>query len=135
MKRIILSLIPLLFVINLFSQKQTNSKYSGEHFLTKSRNQKKVAIILLAGGAASIITGALIPKGNPGFVFNENDGIKMTFVGIGTLSILASIPFYLASSKNKRRSNTVSISFYKQKIIFNNLVLKMQPGVILKIEL
>ena len=130
MKRIILSLILLLFVLNLFSQQQTNSNVSRDHYLRKSKNQKKVATILLAGGAASILTGALISKGEPGFIFNENDGIKMTFVGIGTLSMLTSIPFYIASSKNKRRANAATLSFTNQKVIFpqqNTFVLKTQP--------
>jgi uncharacterized protein YxeA len=133
MKRIILSLILLLFVLNLFSQPQTNSNYSRDHYLVKSKNQKKVATILLAGGAASILTGALIPKGESEGGFNpfyKNDGIKFTFVGIGTLSMLASIPFYIASSKNKRRANAAKLSFNNQKVIFiqqNTFVLKTQP--------
>src|SRR5687768_944310 len=97
MKGIILSLMLLIFVLNVFSQQQTYSNVSRDVYLRKSKNQKKVATILLAGGAASILTGALISKGEPGFIFNENDGIKMTFIGIGTLSMLASIPFYIAS--------------------------------------
>ncbi len=135
MKKIVFSVAFLLFVVKLFSQTPALSK---DHYLRKSKNQKKVATILLAGGAASILTGALISRGEPGFVFDENDGIKMTFVGIGTLSMLASIPFYIASSKNKRRANAATLSFNNQKVIFlqqNTFVLKMQPALTLKIKL
>ncbi len=138
MKKIAFFLTLLLFVLNLFSQVPTNPKHSRDHYLRKSKNQKKVATILLAGGAASILTGALISRGEPGFVFDENDGIKMTFVGIGTLSMLASIPFYIASSKNKRRANAATLSFNNQKVIFlqqNTFVLKMQPALTLKLRL
>lgn len=137
MKKIVFSLALLLFIGKSFSQ-TTSPAISKDFYLRKSKNQKKVATILLAGGAASILTGALISRGEPGFVYDENDGIKMTFVGIGTLSMLASIPFYIASSKNKRRANAATLSFNNQKVIFlqqNTFVLKMQPALTLKLRL
>ncbi len=46
----------------------------------------------------------------------KNDGIKGTFAVVGILSMLGSIPFYLAASKNKRRANAATVSINNQKI-------------------
>ncbi len=42
---------------------------------------------------------------------NKNDGIKGVFISAGLLSMLGSVPFFIASGINKRRANSVSASF------------------------
>ena len=143
MKKIIFSLTLLFFVLNLFSQAPTTPNHSRDYYLKKSKNQKKAANILLAGGAVCILTAFLIPKGevtNEGWFYTEysNDGIKSAFGGIGGLSILGSIPFYILSSKNKRKANAATISFNNHKVLStqqNTFVLKTQPTLTLKIIL
>ena len=116
MKKIIFSLTLLLLVLNLFSQAPTTPKHSRDYYLKKSKNQKKVANILLVGGAVCVLTAFLIPKGevtNVGYFYTEykNDGIKSAFGVVGALSMLGSIQFYILSSKNKRKVNAATISF------------------------
>jgi len=146
MKKIIFSLTLFLFVLDLFSQDSTNFKHSRDHYLKKSKNQKTVANVFLAGGAACILTSLLIPKGEElapsGFIYDrqyKNENIKSTFGGIGFLFILTSIPIYLASSKNKHKAmRATTINFNNQKIYFlkqNSYVFKMQPSFTLKIGL
>ncbi len=136
MKKIIALTLLLAFAAASFGQQSVQKQSSTQDdYLKKSKTQKTIATILLVGGAASLLTGRLIPKGEfeGGFIFTssyKNDGIKSTLGGIGSLSMLASIPFYIASSKNKRRANAATFSFNNQKVIFpkqNTLVLKTQP--------
>lgn len=143
MKKIIFSLALLLFVFNLFSQAPAIPNHSRDYYLKKSKNQKKTANILLAGGAVCILTAFLIPKGevtNVGYFTTEhsNDGIRGALGGVGGLSMLGSIPFYILSSKNKRKANPATISFNNQNVLSpqqNTFVLKTQPTLTLKIML
>jgi hypothetical protein len=144
MKKIIFSLALLLFVSNLFSQAPTTPRHSRDYYLKKSKSQKNVAHILLAGGGACILTGLLIPKGeeelNTGSFFKnyKNDGIRQTFGGVGGLFLLGSIPFYVLSSKNERKGNAATISFNNQKVLSlqqYSFVLRTQPTLTLKIIL
>lgn len=143
MKKLIFSLTLLLLAFNLFSQAPTTPNHSKDYYLKKSKSQKTAANILLAGGAACILTALLIPQGEEtgdGYFFqgHSNDGIKGTFGAVGFLSMLGSIPFYILSSKNNRKANAATISFNNQKVLFpqqNTLVLKTQPTLTLKIIL
>ena len=93
-------------------------------YLQKSKKQKKTGLIFLVAGAGLIITSAIIPKGelvDDGICIGaycsdkyKNDGIKAAFGISGIASMLGSIPFFIASGKNKKRS--VSMSFKNQKI-------------------
>lgn len=110
-------LIMLAISTNLFSQQTIADKKN--NYQHKSKNQKKVALILLGGGTTLMLTGAIIPKGpvtRENFFWNEykNDGIRGTFVLTGFVSMLGSIPFFFASSKNKRKA--ASLSFNNEKI-------------------
>ncbi len=141
MKKIAFFLTLLLFVINVFSQAPTNPKQSRDHYLKKSKSQKKTANILLAGGAIFTVAAFLIPKGEVTddylFQSHENNGTKVLIGAIGITSMLGSIPFYIASSRNKRKANAATISFNNQKILFpqqNTFVLKTQPALTFKIK-
>ena len=89
MKKTIFSLTLLLFVLDLFSQESTNLKHSRDYYLKKSKNQKTVANVFLAGVAACILTSLLIPKGEElapsGFIYDRqynNENIKIREVQI-----------------------------------------------------
>lgn len=71
---------------------------------------------MLTGGALFTVTAFLIPKGKEltggGFFFGpeyKNDGIKAALGTVGFLSMLTSIPLYKASSRNKRKSASLSL--------------------------
>lgn len=88
-------------------------------YLKKSKNQKKAGAILLAGGVGLIIIAVIIPRGElvydgiciGGFCSDKykNDGIKSAFFIAGGLSALVSIPFFIASSKNKKKAKAASV--------------------------
>ena len=124
-KCIILSLL-LVFATASFSQqivqKQTLTKAD---YQQKSKKQKKTGLILLAGGAGLIITSLVIPQGElvyDGICFviyctdkYKNDGLVSGFFIAGGLAALTSIPFFIASSKNKKRANVLSAFLKMEK--------------------
>ena len=77
-------------------------------------------MIFLGGGAALIVTSLVIPQGEPtGFQIDpisggfyeghKNDGIKGALGLTGVVSMLGSIPFFIASGKNKRKARQASV--------------------------
>jgi len=113
---------------SVFSQVKTK-----EYFIAKSKKQKAVAWTLLGTGAAAIISGAIID--------NSNKGEEQTYTGGfleigGVICTLTSIPFFISSSKNKKRAAALTINYQKMLLPVNNLfVLKKQPALTLKVEL
>lgn len=100
----------LLCSITVLSQQPTSVNTD---YLKKSKNQKKVALIMLGGGATLLLTGIIIPKGeliHSGFLDDtyKNDGIKGAFELTGIVSMLGSIPLFIASSKNKKKAAAIS---------------------------
>lgn len=71
-------------------------------YLTKSKNQKTAAWVLLGGGAALIGTGFLI--GNSKNSTFDDAATGAILGGIGFLSTIGSIPLFIASGKNKRKA-------------------------------
>ena len=76
---------------------------SNDDYLKKSKNQKTTAWILLGGGAALIGAGYLIDfTAAPGSF--DDIAKKGAVVAVGAISSIVSIPFFIASAKNKRRA-------------------------------
>ncbi len=129
MNRRIFLLISGLLVFNIvFSQLKTK-----EYFLQKSKNQRTTAWILLSTGAAAIITGTIIDNSHKGKEQSYTGG----FIEVGgIICTLTSIPFFISSSKNKKRATRLSIN--NRKILLphsNSFVLRFQPSVSLCIPL
>ncbi len=127
----------MLSFISGFSQQTTpNTDY-----LKKSKNQKKVALIMLGSGATLVFTGIVIPHGevtHTGFLDDDykNDGIKSAFQLTGIVSMLGSIPLFIASSKTKRKAASLSISNEKiQSLQKASFAYKLVPAVRLTIRL
>ena len=134
MKKIILSLTLLLFLVKSFSQTPALTK---DEYLQKSKNQKTTAWVLLAGGTTMAVVGAIIGgKDDPGTLYGPSFNTGMWLFVPGVVADLVSIPFFISSAKNRGRAET--ISFNNQKILFpqqHTFVLKTQPTLILKIGL
>ncbi len=146
MKKFLLTLTLLFFVFNLFSQSKTSVGLSKDDYIKKSKNQKKVGWILLGGGAALVATGLIIPQGEsegidicPVTLLCEeykNDEIKAAFGLTGFVSMLSSVPFFVASGKNKRRAVSVSLKTEKAAYLNNySLVRNSFPALRIKINL
>jgi hypothetical protein len=139
-------LLPLLaFATTCFGQPivQKNSLTKTD-YLQKSKKQKKVAWILLAGGAAMTITGVAIPSKvidyeNPLDPFDDkysNDWGALIIPG--TIAMLTSIPFFIASSKNKKRAKAASVFINMEEVqIIQRTMIRNQsfPALGLKISL
>lgn len=83
-----------------------------EYFLQRSKNQKATAWILLGAGAGAIITGAIIDNANK----DGNQSFTGGYLEIGGIvSCVASIPFFIDASKNKKRA--AGLSFRQRKIV------------------
>jgi len=120
MKKIILFAMLLILTASSFGQQTKPSPgLIKQDYLEKSKKQKKAAVVMLGGGAVLLLTSFIIPKGEqtgtrdvygiisvPSY---KNDGIKAVSGLTGVASILGSIPFFIASGKNKRRA--VNLSF------------------------
>jgi len=143
MKKLFVSLLCLALISVVFSQQQRDRNY----YLQKSKHQKTAAFILAGGGAVLIATGLLIDKGaytgqNPYTLWttstHKNDGIKSAFSAAGVVTMLCSIPFFIASSRNNQKAMKIKVSLNNQKIVFpqpNGFVIKTQPSLNLKIGL
>ncbi len=102
---------------------------------------------MLGGGAALVVTGVIIPKGeSKGFTGSfygvpnaveeyKNDGIKAAFGLAGSLSMIGSIPFFVASRKNKKRGMRLSLINEKiPRIQKSSFVYRSVPSVSLTID-
>ncbi len=71
MKKIIISLTLLLFIVNLFGQTPALSK---DYYLKKSKNQKTVGWVMLGGGVAMTTIGIVIAGGQTNNQLNDPFG-------------------------------------------------------------
>ena len=119
MRNIFCLLMMIVLFVSSYAQQTTPQIELKESLLQKSKKQKKAAFIMLIGGAALIGTAILLPKGeyegtelNPFSGISENysnDGIKAACGLTGTLSMLGSIPLFLASGRNKRKAMSIAL--------------------------
>jgi hypothetical protein len=104
MKRSIICVV--LFALSTIAFSQQNAPTptwpSNDDYLKKSKNQKTAAWILLGGGTALIGAGYLFGSGKRASLGDAVGGIGIS--AIGALSALVSIPFFIASGKNKSRA-------------------------------
>lgn len=94
-------------------------------YLQKSRNQQKAAWILLGSGAGLITTAFVFPRGKlvqDGICIGvycstkyKNDDLKSAILVAGAASSLASIPFFIVASKNKKRAGALAMVFKMEK--------------------
>jgi len=132
MKKIIVLTLLLIISAASFSQQTTTSpRLTKVDYLKKSKRQKTTAIILTVACPVLILSPALIGA-NSGF----SAVLSYSFTALGCLCLPASIPFFVASSRNKRKG--MSLSFKNetapqlQKDGFTN---RSVPSLTLKISL
>lgn len=128
MRNIVLLICGLLVFNFVFSQQKAK-----EYFLQRSKNQKTTAWILLGTGTAAIITGVIVDNNH------NREGQYMTggFIEVGgIICTLTSIPFFISSSKNKRRATTLTINNQRILVPHNNsFVLSDQSSLSLHLPL
>jgi uncharacterized membrane protein len=133
----IITMLAMLLIIGAatFCQ-QTNPSpaLTKQDYLKKSKNQKTAAWILLGGGSALVVTGILLSN-NASF---DNLGTTAGVAIVGGLSMLGSIPLFLASGRNKRKAMTAS-TFFKIETVpviqHASFARKSYPALSVKINL
>ncbi|MBL0129823.1 MAG: hypothetical protein IPP43_00795 [Chitinophagaceae bacterium] len=86
-----------------FSQPITNTtSITKTDYLQKSKNQNTTAWVLLVGGATFILAGDLIGNSKESTFGDAGTGVIMA--GLGVLSMIGSVPLFIASGKNKRKA-------------------------------
>jgi len=148
MKKLVLAIATALFFFESFCQ-QTNPApaLTKQDYLQKSKKQKTAAWILLAGGAAMMITGGIIwsnavednvDPDNPLSPLlapaTTTKGTGLVFAGL--LVSAGSIPLFIASGKNWRRAASVSLNYQKVQQVQNSaFVSRSLPSLTLKFSL
>ena len=141
-KLVILVLLPFFTTATFSQQTDPVPSLTKQDYLEKSKNQKKTAKIFLGGGAVLVVTAFIIPRGErtgtTRVIYSdyENDGIKAAFGLAGFVSMAASIPFFIASGKNKRKAMSMSFRFQQLPQRQNaSLVNEQVPSFVFKINL
>jgi len=122
-----------------FSQHNTSTKpVVNIDYVQKSKNQKIAGWILFGGGMILTTVGGAKVMSNTTFVgeplYETNTGEVLMLVG--SASMLASIPLFIACSRNRRK--VISLSFkneYSQQIQKGIVAYKIVPSLTMKIEL
>jgi len=147
MKKITILSLVLAFAITSFCQQAAQkSAFTPTDYLQKSKKQKKAAVILLVAGAGLIVTAVVIPNGEltyDGICLGawcsdkyKNDGIRAAFALSGITSMLGSIPFFIASGKNKKRAARASVFINMEKTpVLQGMAFKNQSFPVLGISL
>jgi len=130
MKKIIILLLIICVGHSSFSQQKTPDMPKMQtDYMKKSKNQKKAAWILLGSGGTIFISGIIFQQ-------KDSEGIEASVSLIGTVVMISSIPFFIASSKNKKKA--MSISFKNEsapQLMKTNFVYKPVPSLTFKIGL
>ena len=148
MKKIVLSTMLVAIAIASFGQQDTASKpvLPQTDYLAKSKRQKTAAWVFLGTGVA-VFTGGLIAHYHHANNADDfEDAIESAFgyddemavAGLGLMIAGGSIPFFIDSSKNKKKANAavVFIEMEKAQVLqgtaYNN---QLFPAVGVKISL
>jgi hypothetical protein len=89
-------------------------------YIVKSKNQKLAGFIMLGAGLASFI---IVAPGNASF---SKTG---TFVVIGGLAVIGSIPLFIASGRNKRKAKSATV-FMKAERVLSNTYTYHKPAMV-----
>ncbi|WP_139068387.1 hypothetical protein [Flavobacterium glycines] len=138
MKKMLLSLSMVFFILNSFGQTPT-TPLSKDYYLEKSKKQKKTAWIILGSGLGLAAIGGLVQLSNSNQT-SYGSGFDFDFTGAyiavgGGVVSLASIPCFVNASKNKKLA--VAISIDNQNILLPqgyDVAFKKQASLSLKID-
>ncbi len=134
MKQLIIFFIFTAIAFSSFSQPGSPAPVlTKQDYLQKSKKQKTTAWVLVGGGTVMWLVGVSKYMNQD----NNEGGTKgKPAMLIGGVSVLASIPFFIASSKNKKRATAVSFKMERLPVIQQrNLVTHSYPALSLKISI
>jgi hypothetical protein len=111
MKKITVCAMLIIFSAASFSQETHPSpSLTQNDYLKKSKRQKTTGLILLSGGVAVGVIGILAS-------LNSND-IGILYLGtlVGGGMVIASVPFFNASARNKEKAKNAFVSLRLEKV-------------------
>ena len=102
MKQAIIFILFIIVASNSFGQDSAGVSSASIDYVQKSKHQKTAAWIMLGGGLALAVTGVAVSASNW-----ESSAGDVLLV-IGGASMIGSIPFFIASGKNKKKARSMS---------------------------
>lgn len=147
MQKIFLCTIMILIGAHSFSQQISDDrKLAQQNYLQKSKNKKTAGFIFLGSGVGMVILSAAIPRGelvHDGICIGplcsdeyKNDGIKGALFLVGVASTLTSLPFFIASRKNRNKAAAISLTMEKTPFTYTyNAGNILIPALRLKVSL
>ena len=137
MRKILIWVILLATATTSYCQQtKSGEPLTRQEYLTKSKNQRTAARILLIGGGALLATTIIIAA--PGNISFDNLGTVVTIGAIGGVAALGSIPLFIASGRNKRKAVNASAYINLEKGSFiqqQNIKFSTYPAISIKINL
>jgi hypothetical protein len=85
-----------------------DSTYRSDYYLMKSITQKRTGFSLLGVGAGLMAIGAIV-SATADHDLDEDAMAGALLIAAGGLSVIASIPFFISSNTNKKRSLSAGI--------------------------
>ena len=138
MKNVTTILLLLIIAASTFCQQTITPSLTKEDYMQKSKHQKTAAWILLGGGLLCTGIGSIrFQPNDPWGGENDQPTTGSTiFLVTGLAAIATSIPFFIASGKNKKRAAAVSFKNEPIPLIYkNSMAYGSIPSLNLKIKL
>ena len=136
MKKLTLIAMLIIMISTCFCQDQKDliKPFTRGYYLQKSHDQKATGWILLSVGALASAGGIVWALGD---VFSQDETPDVLFFsGLGIMA--ASIPFFIASGRNKRKAEEAHVYLKLEKTLMpqnQSIVLKSYPAVAIRIAL
>lgn len=119
MKKVLFFLVVSLISLSSFSQYSEDMR---DYYLAKSQRQKTAGYITLAGGTAALIPGLIMLNNNDGAGWEADwvKGFKASgLILLGTGLLTSSLVLFIASSRNERKANRITLNLNKPVPVYN----------------
>lgn len=118
MKNVLVFVVMTLISIQIFAQHFT-SKSRYDRMMSKSRERRTTAFILLDGGAVVTAGGALLF--NSGLSNGDGKSVLVFFLtGVGIGSMSASIPFFAGAHRARKKAISMSIKTESTSLLYKS---------------
>jgi len=127
-------MLVLTITISFCQQANLNNSLSQQDYLQKSKKQKTTAWIMLGGGTAVAVGAAILDVSSD---WSKSETPYLIAMSAGGAAMLGSIPVFIASGRNKRKSMNATTYFEILQSPFptnNGLTLHPTPTISIKLN-